>query len=62
MADLLCPVCPVCGEPPLLVISVEQAICHATGCPAITWNMLKTGDENLGNINFVNVNKPERDS
>jgi ribosomal protein S27AE len=52
---LYCLVCPMCGQPPVMAISVEQAVCGNEDCSAITWNMTKTLDENIMNANAVRL-------
>lgn len=50
-----CPACPVCGAWPQYAMSPQQAICPAGDCPAITWDMTKTRNENLDETNFINI-------
>jgi hypothetical protein len=59
MTVLACPNCPVCGEPPVMAISVVQAFCHTSDCPAITWNMTISKDENLDTTNFIDLKTPK---
>lgn len=41
------PNCPMCGEPPLMVMgNGTQAFCrNADGCPVFTWNPMDTPEE-----------------
>ena len=61
MAELLTPDCPLCGEPPVMMIGGgTQAVCGNDGdCPLIFWDATKSLDENLldaGVINFPEAN------
>lgn len=42
-----CPLCPLCGAPPALVVGDSQAFCGNDQCRAMNWELLKTAAENL---------------
>ncbi len=50
-----CQLCPLCGELPGLILSLEQVFCDNEQCSVISWNMTKTLDENLTNTNMVRL-------
>lgn len=53
---VLTPDCPLCGQPPLLVLGdATQAWCGTENCRTLTWNPSKTVDENLLKVNFVDL-------
>lgn len=61
MADLLYSlVCPVCGEPPSMAMDVTQAFCSNGDCPAFSWNMTLTKEQNLDQVNFLDLKNLER--
>lgn len=53
--EIRCAVCPLCGEPPVMAISVQQAFCGNDDCSALSWDMTKTLDENILNANAVRM-------
>lgn len=52
---VLSPDCPLCGQPPTLVVSLEFAMCGNEECVAIKWNMSMTVEENKREISFVSL-------
>lgn len=55
-----CPVCPRCGEPPLLV-EETWAMCPTVSCDVLTWNPSITREANLANVVYIH-NPGEIDS
>jgi len=39
LAACACPTCPVCGQPPGLVVSTSQAMCGNDECGVLMWNL-----------------------
>lgn len=48
-----CPDCPLCGDPPLVLVGGVQAFCGNEACKAWTWNPSLTRAENMAKINHV---------
>jgi hypothetical protein len=45
---LACPCCPLCGEPPFLVlVGAVQAFCGNEDCMVLSWNPSRCAEENL---------------
>jgi hypothetical protein len=45
---LLCPVCPLCGQVPAMILAgAVQAFCGNDECRAMSWNPSETAAENL---------------
>jgi hypothetical protein len=44
-----CPTCPMCDQPPLMVMGGTQAFCGNTKCRVLTWNPAKGREELLAN-------------
>jgi hypothetical protein len=40
--EIRSPVCPMCGQPSGLIMSVAQAFCESDGCPVFCWDMRVT--------------------
>lgn len=47
LARRSCPSCPVCGQPPRLLLHPEQAFCGNDDCRALMWNPSLTAEQNL---------------
>lgn len=49
-----CPVCPMCGQPPLYVHpAIATGICQTEGCPVFAWDMYSTKEANLADAGQV---------
>lgn len=56
MAEILTPDCPVCSQPPVMVFGGgTQAFCPNRQCSTLTWNPMKSLDDNLMDTNFVEL-------
>jgi hypothetical protein len=56
MAEILTPNCPVCSQPPYMVMGGgSQAFCPNRKCSTLTWNPMKSLDDNLLETNFVDL-------
>ena len=56
MPDILTPRCPLCDNPPAIMLpGATQAFCGNDDCKTLTWNPMKSVDENLLNTNFVRL-------
>lgn len=55
MTVILCLTCPMCHEAPGLVFSPEFAVCVDPDCPAFSWNMTKTEEDNLLSVGFIDL-------
>ena len=48
MARILTPLCPLCSEPPIMVLGGgTQAFCGSDDCVLLTWNPSLSLDDNL---------------
>jgi hypothetical protein len=46
--------CPLCGQPPALVILGQQlALCGNENCKTLMWDATSTLEELMTNINFI---------
>lgn len=52
---ILTPDCPVCGEPPALVVSEVQAACGNDHCRALFWNPRREAAEQLADEHKVDL-------
>ena len=56
MAEILTPDCPQCGQSPYMVMGGgTQAFCPNRKCSTLTWNPMKSLDDNLLETNFVDL-------
>lgn len=56
--NLLCPDCPLCGHPPLVVLAGSiQAFCGNDDCEALCWDPSKTRAENVRNVTTHDVSE-----
>jgi len=54
--ELLCPNCPLCGQPPYAVFGGgTQALCSNDGCTAWAWDPSRSLDDNLLNASRVEI-------
>lgn len=55
MPEILTPLCPLCGQPPMMVMGGgTQAFCgNDDGCTLLTWDPSLSLDENLMNARGV---------
>jgi hypothetical protein len=48
MNEILCPNCPVCGQPPTLALAgMSQWFCGTDGCVVLCWEPYSTLEANL---------------
>jgi len=56
MAEVLTPDCPLCGEPPMMVLGGgTQAFCATDGCRMFTWNPALSRSANLQAADFIDL-------
>ena len=55
--EILTPCCPVCGEPPFLVMGGgTQAFCgNGDGCPVMTWDPTKSREHFLRTAKQIEI-------
>lgn len=53
--DAVTPNCPVCDQPPKLVISPTQAFCSNDDCRALMWDPQQPADVQLANEQQVTL-------
>lgn len=53
--EVLCPRCPMCDQPPGLVVSPLQAFCGNDDCAAFCWNMTWTRAKNMTEVNVIDL-------
>jgi hypothetical protein len=51
----LCPTCPMCGAPPVALVSTTQAACGTDDCAVWLWNPRATAAHNLSDQGRVQV-------
>lgn len=61
MTDLVCPTCPLCGAPPLVIVGTAQAFCSNANCPAMCWDPSTSLDENLLDAHPVTFHEVPRE-
>lgn len=47
--------CPLCSQPPALVIGTQQAMCGNEECKALFWDPTKTIDELMDTVHIINL-------
>jgi hypothetical protein len=58
--EILTPGCPQCGERPYMVMGGgEQAFCGNRACSTLTWNPMRSLDDNLLGTSFVELRLEE---
>lgn len=58
MTQLRCPVCPMCGELPMLILQgAVQAFCGNDDCKVWAWNPSATALENLNDMGEVRISE-----
>lgn len=56
MTASLTPCCPVCSQPPCMVVAGgSQAFCGNDDCTTLCWDMSRSLDDNLLDIGFVQL-------
>ena len=56
MSEIRTPDCPVCSQPPVIVIpGSTQAFCGNGDCNVLMWNPSKSIDDNLLDAGFVDL-------
>jgi hypothetical protein len=56
MPEILCPDCPLCGQPPYMVMGGgTQAFCFTDDCPVFTWDPSVSLDQNLLDMKPVQI-------
>jgi hypothetical protein len=54
--DLAGLLCPLCRQPPMWLLGGgTQAFCGTEDCKAVTWNPMRTVDENLTDVSFIDL-------
>lgn len=54
------PNCPLCDQPPAIVVGTEQAFCGNEVCVVYAWNPSVGLEENLLNAGPVQLSPPEQ--
>jgi hypothetical protein len=49
--------CPLCGQPPLILVGERQAFCRTDDCPVFTWDTADTREAFLANANIIDLNR-----
>ena len=64
MGEIKSPVCPMCGEPPVLVMGGwTQAFCgNDKSCPVFTWNPHDTPEEFRRTAKQIEIKTSEEES
>ena len=57
MTEILTPCCPMCGEPPMMVMGGgTQAFCgNGDGCPVMAWNPMNSREEFLRTAKQIEI-------
>lgn len=53
------PACPGCGEPAVLVIIGQQAMCGNEACCILMWDPRMTMDELLENLHVIDLRREQ---
>jgi len=53
--EILCPSCPVCGQPPHPVSMPLQAFCGNDDCNVLTWNPTKSAEQNMFDAGYASI-------
>jgi hypothetical protein len=59
-AAVLCPRCPMCDQPPELIVSSSQWACSTPSCPVLIWSPWSSRQDNLEHTHTVGLEEPGR--
>lgn len=58
-SGLVSPDCPMCGNPPIIVLGAEFAMCGEEKCRTVSWNPSRTIAHNMSNVNEIEFPSPD---
>lgn len=62
MTAIPTPDCPLCGQPPYMVMGGgTQAFCFTDDCPVLTWNPAETREHFLATAQQVQITENEQE-